>query len=210
MKQSSNNTNKNQSILKNIFNKEFVISAIIPVIIFSAFDKFKMTLTGVILSGLWCIGVVLIDFIKEHKINALAAMAGIFSAIGLIGTIVSKNPTFYLVAPIVQDWLYALIFFVSLFFERSLVQIIVEQSFLKNVSEEFRRKPKYKSAWRILTCAWGILNISQAVLRMILLHSISMSSYYAISMAYSNISGPLLIAFSISFPKWYWKTGTKS
>ena len=137
-------------------------------------------------------------------------MAGIFSAIGLIGTIVSKNPTFYLVAPIVQDWLYALIFFVSLFFERSLVQIIVEQSFLKNVSEEFRKKPKYKSAWRILTCAWGILNISQAVLRMILLHSISMSSYYAISMAYSNISGPLLIAFSISFPKWYWKTGTKS
>lgn len=210
MEQSSNNSNRNHSVLKNIFNKEFVISAIIPIIIFSAFDKFKMTLTGIILSGLWCIGVVLINFIKDHKINALAAMAGIFSAIGLIGTIVSKNPTFYLIAPIVQDWLYALIFFVSLFFERSLIQIIVEQSFLKNVSEEFRRKPKYKSAWRILTCAWGILSISQAVLRMILLHSLSMSSYYAISMAYSNISTPLLIAFSMTFPKWYWKMRTSS
>lgn len=154
---------------------------------------------------MWSIGVVLINFIKEHKINALAAIAGIFSSIGLIGTVVSKNPTFYLIAPIVQDILAALIFFGSLFFERSLIQIVVEQSYLKNVPEEFRRKPKYKSAWRILTAAWGILNLSQAVLRAILLYSVSMSSYYAISTVYSSISAPLLLAVSITFPKWYWK-----
>jgi len=50
-----------------------------------------MTLNGIILSGLWSIGVVLFNLIREHKINALASMAGIFSAVGLIGTIVSKK-----------------------------------------------------------------------------------------------------------------------
>ncbi len=30
-------------------------------------------------------------------------MSGIFSAIGLIVTVISKNPVFYLIAPIVQD-----------------------------------------------------------------------------------------------------------
>ena len=50
-----------------IFNKDFVVSAIIPIIIFSVFDKMEMTLNGIILSGGWSIGVVLINFIKEHQ-----------------------------------------------------------------------------------------------------------------------------------------------
>lgn len=204
-KLSDNNSNKKYSVLKNIFNKDFVVSAIIPIIIFSVFDKMQMTLSGIILSGVWSIGVVLINFMKEHKINALASMGAIFAGVGVIGTVVSKNPTFYLVAPIIQDALVALIFFGSLFCKRSLIQIIVEQSYLKNVPEEFKKQPKYKAAWRIVTIAWGLLSVSQAALRTILLYSVSMSSYYAISTIYGNVSGPLLLAFSMLFPKWYWK-----
>ena len=200
-----NGSNKNYSVLKNIFNKDFVVSAIIPIIIFSVFDKMEMTLNGIILSGVWSIGVVLINFIKEHKINALAVMGASFAGVGVIGTVISKNPTFYLVSPIIKDILIALIFFGSLFLKRSLIQIIVEQSYLKNVPEDFKKQPKYKAAWRIVTIAWGILNISQAVFRTVLLYSVSMSAYYATSTIYDNISTPLLLAFSILFPKWYWK-----
>jgi intracellular septation protein A len=201
---SNNNSNKKFSILKNVFNKDFVISAIIPVVIFSIFDKYGMTLNGIIFSGVWSIGVVVISFINNHEINALAAMSGIFSGIGLIGTIISKNPAFYLISPIVKDMLIALTFFGSLFFKKSLIEIIVEQSFFKNAPEEAKNISKHKSAWRILTITWGILNISQAVLRIILLNFVSMASYYAISTSYDNISTPIMIAISIMFPKWYW------
>jgi len=201
----NNNSNKKYLVLKNIFNKDFAVSAIIPIIIFSVFDKMEMTLSGIILSGAWSIGVVLINFIKEHKINALAVMGASFAGVGVIGTVISKNPTFYLVSPIIKDILIALIFFGSLFLKRSLIQIIVEQSYLKNVSEDFKKQPKYKAAWRIVTIAWGILNISQAGFRTVLLYSVSMSAYYATSTIYDNISTPLLLAFSILFPKWYWK-----
>lgn len=70
----TNNLNMNNSIIKIVFNREFVISDIIPVIIFSVFDKLNMTLNGIILSGVWSIGVVIFNFIKEHKINALATI----------------------------------------------------------------------------------------------------------------------------------------
>lgn len=201
----NNNLNKKYSVLKSILNKDFVVSAIIPIIIFSVFDKMEMTLDGIILSGGWSIGVVVINFIKEHKINALAVMGASFAGVGVIGTVISKNPTFYLVSPIIKDILIALIFFGSLFLKRSLIQIIVEQSYLKSVPEDFKKQPKYKAAWRIVTIAWGILNISQAVFRIVLLYSVSMSTYYATSTVYDNISTPLLLAFSILFPKWYWK-----
>lgn len=201
----NNNSNKKHSVLKIIFNREFVVSAIIPVLIFTVFDKMGMTLNGIILSGIWSIGVVVLNFVKERQFNAIAAMGAIFAAVGVIGTVVSKNPTFYLVAPIVQDILMAVIFFGSLFFKRSFFQIVVEQSYFKDAPEEFKKQPKYSAAWRIVTIAWGILSLSQAALRTILLYSVSIGSYYAISTFYGNISTPLLIAFSVLFPKWYWK-----
>lgn len=196
---------KNHSILNKVFNKDFVISAIVPIIIFSVFDKMGMTIKGIILSGIWSIGVVVINFIKEHEINALASMAAVFSGIGLIGTIISKNPTFYFVSPIAQNILFATVLFGSLCFKRPLIQIIAEQSYLKNAPKEFKERPKYKTNWEILTTAWGILNVSEAVLRSILLYTVSMNSYYAISTVYSNISNSILLVFCILFSKWYLK-----
>lgn len=182
-----------------------MISAIIPIIIFSGFDKIGMTLNGIILSGVWSIGIVVLNFMKERKLNALAVMGGAFSAIGVVGTVISNNLTFYLIAQIIQDILFAIIFLGSLLSKKSLVQIIAEQSYLKNVSEEFKKQPKYVAAWRIVTISWAILNISQAIVRTILLFTVSIGSYYAISTIYCNISSPALITFSILFPRWYWK-----
>lgn len=207
MEKTNNNSNQNQSIIKTILNRDFVISAIVPIIIFAVFNNYNMTLDGVILSGLWCIGVLIFSYVKEHQINALAIIAGAFSGIGIIGAVLSKDPTFYLIAPIVQDFLIAAAFLGSLFFKRSLLQVIVEQSYLRNLPEEFKMTAKYKKTWIILSIAWGVLNISQAAARIVLLHSVSMSSYYTINTLYSNISTPALIAISIAFPRWYWKTG---
>lgn len=209
MEKSIYNSNKQGSLLKNILNRDFVVSAIVPIIIFSAFDNMGMTLNGIILSGVWSVGIVILNFMKERKLNALAVMGAAFAGSGVIGTVISKNPTFYLVAPIMQDILFALIFFGSLLCKKSLVQIIAEQSYLKDIPEDFKRQPKYTAAWRLVTVSWGILNISQAVVRTILLFSVSMSSYYAISTIYCNISSPILIAFSILFPRWYWKKEVK-
>lgn len=197
--------NKKYSVLKNIFNMDFILSAIIPIIIFYVFDKNERIIYGIILSGVWSIGVVLVNFIKERKINTLALISVIFSGIGLIGTVISQNATFYLISPIIQDILAALIFFGSLFLKKSLIQVVVEQSYLKNASEELKKRAKYKSAWRILTVLWGFVNLSHAVLKIILFYSVSTSAYYAISTAYGTISSPIFIAFSIMFPKWYWK-----
>jgi hypothetical protein len=94
----------------------------------------------------------------------------------------------------------------SLFFKRSLLQVIVEQSYLRNLPEKVRMSAKYKRTLLLLSIAWGVLSISQAAVRIILLNSVSISSYYTISTLYGNISTPALIAISIAFPRWYWKT----
>jgi intracellular septation protein A len=194
--------NKIKSI---IINKEFIGSVIIPIIIFSVFKNFHSILTGTILAGIWTICVVLIGFIRENKIYVYALIASIFSAIGLIGTILSKDPTFYLASPIVSDILFALICFGSLILRKPLIQTFAEYQMKNSFPESLQKNPRYKLAWIILTVAWGVLNLSQALLRFALLFSVSKELYYSINTIYGSISTPLLLIFSFWFPGWYWR-----
>ncbi|NLI14552.1 MAG: hypothetical protein GX425_18525 [Peptococcaceae bacterium] len=163
-----------------------------------------MKLTGTILAGSWSVAVVLIQYIRERKINIYAIIGAIISFISLVGTVISRNPVFYLASPIVTDFLLALVFLGSLLFGKPLIQMFAEYEMKDAFPEDFRKKPKYKSAWKILTVGWGILSITQALLRIILLYSASMGIYYSISMIYGNVSTLLFFAFSFWFPKWYW------
>jgi intracellular septation protein A len=163
-----------------------------------------MKLIGIILAGSWSVGVVLLQYARERKFNIYAIIGAIISSISLIGTVISRNPIFYLASPIVTDFLLALVFLGSLLFGKPLIQIFAEYEMKEAFPEDFRKKPKYKSAWKILTAGWGILSITQALLRIILLYSASMEIYYTISMIYGNVSTLLFFAFSFWFPKWYW------
>ena len=192
-------------IFDNILNIEFLLSFVIPVILFTVFGNFNMELTGIILAGLWSIGLVMIQIIIYKKANVFAIIATCFSAVGLIGTVISKDPMFYLASPIILDILLALVFFGSIIIGKPLIQILAENTVKGGFPEEIRNKANYKSAWIILTNAWGILSITQALLRIVLIYTASKEVYFAISTAYGNISSPLMLVFSFWFPKWYWK-----
>jgi intracellular septation protein A len=192
-------------IINNILNLDFVLSVVIPIILFSAFSHYNMVLTGTVLAGIWSIAVILIQFLKSKKVNIFAAItAGIYT-IGLIGTIISRDPKFFLASPIVTDLLLALVFLGSVFLGKPLIQIFAEYTVKDAFSDELRKKPMYKSAWTILTVAWGVLSVTQALLRVILLNSVSNQLYFGISTAYGNISTPLMLVISFWFPSWYWK-----
>jgi len=192
-------------VYENILNVEFLMSVVVPIILFSIFDHLNMKLFGTIIAGVWSVGVVLFVFRQKHRVNIFGAIGAGVSVVGLIGTILSKNPTFFLASPIVIDIILSAVFLGSAFIGKPIIQILAEYSVKNGFSEEIRKMPMYKSAWMILTVAWGVLSITQTLLRVVLLYSVSNEIYYAISTVYGNISTPLLLVFSFWFPRWYWK-----
>lgn len=197
-------TKKLLTILKQVFNRQFVVSAIIPLLVFFIFNHWGMTLPGIVASGSWSISVILWGLIKERRANTLASLAAITSLIGLLGTIISRNPLLYLVSPIVTDVLTSLLFFSSLFVARPLVQMIVEETWVNAFPDDFRRTSKYKTPWRILTMIWGVLNLIHAAFRGILLLTVPIAVYYSASTILNSTSSIVLMIFSIWFPGWYW------
>jgi intracellular septation protein A len=194
-----------KEIIKRIFNLHFFLSVVIPIIIFYVLSHFNMILLGTILAGSWALAAIVFQYNRERKVNIFAIIVALFSIVGLFGTIVFHNPTFYLESPILMDLVLGSIFLGSLLIGKPLIQIFAEYEMKDAFSEKLRMHPKYVSAWRILTAGWGLLCISQALLRLALLHTASPEVYYSISSVYGNVSTPLFLLFSFWFPKWYWR-----
>lgn len=194
-------------IRKNVFNGEFVWGVILPVAFFTVFDQQGKTLEGTFIAGVWSIGVVGVMYAKTKTVNVFAMMAAVFSAIGLVGTYVSKNPTFYMASPIVIDILLAAVFAGSMCMKKPFIMVLAEKSMKKEFPQAWKDNPRFMKSWFYLSLAWTVLSLSQAAIRIVLLYTVPMNVYYAVSSAYGNISTPLMIIFSFWFPGWYWKKG---
>lgn len=201
---------KNRSIAGAFINGEFVASIIIPIVLYWYFDRIHMTLTGTVLAGGWSIVVLAYGYMKERKFNLFAGISAGFSAIGVIGALLSRNPDFFLVSPIVTDLLMAVVFIGTAVAGKPLILSMALYQMGERIPEKTRNNKNFINAFKIVTIAWGLLSISQAILRIILLHSVDRSTYFAISSAYGNISTPVLLLLSFWFPKYYMRLKRKS
>ena len=192
-------------IMKRIFDLNFVLGVIVPIIIFYVFSYYDMVFQGTVLAGIWALAAIAFQYFRERRANVFAIIVAIFSVIGLLGTIIFHSPTFYLESPIAMDLVLGCIFLGSLVIGKPLIQVFAEYEMKDAFSQNLRMHPKYISAWRILSAGWGLLCISQALLRLVLLHMASPEVYYSISSIYGSISTPLFLIFSFWFPKWYWR-----
>lgn len=207
----TNNTPKETSqhptflklLTKTFFGYEFVLGALVPIGIYSIFNKMGNVLQGVIVAISWGILVTAAQYIIKRTISVVAALAVIFGIITLIITICTKNPSFYLIAPIIGNCLYFIVFIGSLCIGKPLIRVIAES--MSKFPEEFRKTEMYKKPWKILTLLWGMLNIVEALLKTGVLLMFSAEVYLLFKALFGNITFVAMMVFSFWYPNWYWK-----
>lgn len=198
-----------KEIRENIFTQEFVLGVIIPVLLFGTLDHYSTTVVASIIVGLWTLAIVMYEWLRKTTFNIFAGIGAVFTGIGLAGTLVTRDPLFFLVSPIVFDFILAAAFLGSLAFGKPLLLMMAEQTMKGGFSESTKSRPDFKIVWIILSWGWGILCLSQAFLRIVLLNTAPMAVYYAVSSAYGNISTPMFLVFSFWFPGWYWRRNSQ-
>lgn len=196
-------------IRENLLSGEFALGVIVPIALFSILDHYGATLAGSLTAGIWSIGVIGVGWLRKRTINIFAEISAALSAIGLVGVAFSGNPMFYMVSPIVFDVILAAAFLSSMACRKPLLQLMAEHTVKNGFSETIRNRPDFRTAWVILSLGWGILSLSQAAVRIVLLHFTPLAVYYAASSTYGSVSTPLLMIFSFWFPGWYWRRNSR-
>jgi hypothetical protein len=189
--------------------RQFILGALVPISFFYVFHRFGQPLVGALLAIGWSLSLLGVTYRRSRRIELFPGLAIPIITIELIGTLVTRNPAFYLASAAIENVLWGLIFLGSILMPRPLIQFFAELLNPGLGSQEFLNQSKlppclYRSAWQILTALWGIVNLSKAVILIFSQLWLPIEAFLIVRTASGIPVMVLMLVFSYRFPGWYW------
>jgi intracellular septation protein A len=190
--------------------RQFILGALVPISFFYAFHRFGQPLAGALIAIGWSAGLLGVTYWRARRIELFPGLAIPIVTIELIGTLVTRNPTIYLASAAIENVLWGLVFLGSILMPRPLIQIFAEMLNPGLGSQEFLAQLKlspqlYRSAWQILTTAWGIVALSKAILLFFSQLWLPIETFLIVRTASGIPVMVLMLFLSYRFPEWYWE-----
>ena len=190
--------------------RQLILGALVPITIFYSLHRFNRPLAGALLAIGWGMGLLFINYWRFRRVELFAGLAIPIILIELIGTLVTRNPDFYLASAAIESVLWGILFFGSLLLSRPLIQIFAELLNPGLGSQEFLSRntiPEqlYRSDWLILTAIWGVVYLLRAIILILSQLRLPLETFLVIKTATGLPVMVALLAFSYRFPGWYWE-----
>ena len=189
--------------------RQLILGALVPITIFYTLHRLGQPLTGALLAIAWSVGLLVIKYWRSRSIELFPALAIPVILIELIGTLITRNPDFYLASAAIDNLLWGLLFFSSLLFARPLIQIFAELLNPGLGSQEFLRHFEmpvqlYRSAWKILTVLWAVISFTKAIILIISQLKLPLEAFLIVRTASGFPVLVLMLLFTYRFPRWSW------
>jgi intracellular septation protein A len=190
--------------------RQFILGALVPISFFYVFHRFEQPLTGALLAIGWSVSLLVVTYWHSRRIELFPGLAIPIIAIELVGTLITRNPDFYLASAAIENVLWGLVFLGSILMPRPLIQIFAELLNPGLGSQEFLDQLKlspqlYRSAWQILTAAWGIVALSKAMILVFSQLWLPIETFLIVRTASGIPVMVLMLFLSYRFPEWYWE-----
>jgi intracellular septation protein A len=190
--------------------RQLIFGALVPISIFYSLHRFSRPLTGALLAISWGICLIIVTYWRTRRIELFAGLAIPIILIELIGTLITRNPDFYLASAAIGSVLWGIVFLGSMILPKPLIQIFAEllnpglgsQEFL---SQNSIPKKLYRSAWQILTAIWGVVNLLTAIILIFSQLKLPLETFLLIKTATGLPIMVALLFLSYRFPGWYWE-----
>ena len=195
--------------------RQFILGALVPISFFYAFHRFGQPLAGALLAIGWSLSLLVITYLRSRRIELFPGLAIPIIAIELIGTLVTRNPAFYLASAAIENVLWGLLFLGSILFQRPLIQIFAEMLNPGLGSPQFLKQSKlspqlYRSAWQIITAMWGGVSLLKAIILIFSQLNLPLEAFLMARTASGIPVMVLMLILSYRFPGWYWERARKT
>lgn len=179
--------------------KEAIVSAF-PAIVFYVVYKFFSYQYALI------IGILIGIFVYGHKYKKFKKISTL-DKIGLFGLIIqtiigliAKNPKIYFLYPLIENIIFALIFFLSLMMKTDAISFIARDF---TDSEDIMNL--LRPAYRKLTLLWGLYYVLRIVIKILGLLKLSFEQLYIINWIFGMPVSAFLVIYTFSYPNKYYK-----
>ena len=190
--------------------RQLILGALVPIAIFYTLYRLGQPLTGALIAIGWSISLLAVQYWRSRSIELFPVLAIPIVLIELIGTLITRNPDFYLASAAIDNVLWGLLFLGSLLLTRPLIQIFAEllnpglgsQEFLSHFEMPVQL---YRSAWKILTIIWAVVSLLKAIILILSQLKLPMEVFLIVRIASGFPVLIVMLIFSYRFPRWYWE-----
>jgi len=190
--------------------RQLILGALVPIAIFYTLYRLGQPLTGALIAIGWSISLLVVQYWRSRSIELFPVLAIPIVLIELIGTLITRNPDFYLASAAIDNVLWGLLFLGSLLLTRPLIQIFAEllnpglgsQEFLSHFEMPVQL---YRSAWKILTIIWAVVSLLKAIILILSQLKLPMEVFLIVRIASGFPVLIVMLIFSYRFPRWYWE-----
>lgn len=191
-----------KEVAKNAPWKDFFVGLFIPLNLLQVFVALKEPLVGVALASVWCILMLIIDWVKVKRLS-------IFSLITLIMILLNTAPAFlrlhfdlHLYVKAGDNLIFAGVFLISILLGKPFILNFVPKEALEKIPEKIRATSYYMKSWNIVSAVWGFTYLLSCVI-VLYLESIKSSHAHLADFIFTWPIVMFLLVFSVLFPKMY-------
>ncbi|MBO0962783.1 hypothetical protein J1P26_24120 [Neobacillus sp. MM2021_6] len=177
-----------------------VINGALPVVVYNLLTNYYSSFVSLLVATLIPLADNLYHVIKYKKADAFGLFMLSGFLLSLLAFVLGGNERLILLRESMVTGLLGLIFIASLFFSKPLIYHFAIKFSAKDASEQ---KSKFKKNWeipyfrtvlRIMTAIWGIALLGEAIVKIILVYELSISTFLAVSQLifYSVIGAAIL------------------
>lgn len=195
----------------NLKNKKSVILSIVingflPLIVYKILMNYFPSLTALIIATIIpCIGNVY-EILKEKKIDVYAMFILFGFILGIVAVLLGGGEQFLLLRESFITGITGLVFLVSLLFKKPLIYYFAQRfsgsdKADKSVWEKRWEIPYFRYGMKLMTFVWGIGLVLEAVIKTILVYTLSVSTFLLVSSFVSYGIFGLLILWQVRYIK---------
>ena len=183
-----------------------LLGAVLPMAVYYIGLWQGFPLAGALLASSWSLGVFGWYLISARAVDGFSGIGAVYVVSELLGLVLTRDPDWFLLSPIVSDGVMGGVFLLSMLFKKPLIQILAEQSAGPDAfPEDLRARDGFRHVWMTLSLIWGGAYVIKGVLKMAALSAMPTEAYLAVrvTMGWPVVLG--LVAFSFWYPRRCWQ-----
>ncbi|MFJ7726776.1 VC0807 family protein [Neobacillus sp. NPDC097160] len=177
-----------------------VINGAIPVVVYNLLTNYYSSFVSLLIATLIPLADNLYHIVKYKKADAFGLFMLTGFILSLLAFVLGGNEQLILLRESMVTGLLGLIFIASLFFSKPLIYHFAIKFSAADAAEQkgkFQKNweiPYFRTVLRIMTAIWGIALLGEAVVKIILVYELSISTFLAVSQLifYSVIGAAIL------------------
>ncbi|AHC18594.1 VC0807 family protein [Paenibacillus polymyxa] len=180
-----------------------IINLVLPYLTYRLLIPYTSSVVALSIAALVPLCDSIYSLIRTRKADAFSGFIFLGLILSVVAVLLGGDERFILLRESYVTGIMGVVFLGSLFFSRPLIYYFAERFTGHNpqMNDKWEKLPRYRFNFRLITAVWGLSLLLEAFIKVVLVYSLSIPTFLAVSSFFTYVIIGLTIWWNIGFIK---------